>query len=471
MKRKIIWRLCFGVLLFSAILLAGCDDSDQQGNRAEPEPEPRKDPSSVTFAVFSDPHLYDPSLGTEGPAFEAYIFQDRKMIRESRAILNTALNSIRKIPGLDFVIISGDLTKDGERINHELFADLLRRLESDGLQVYLVPGNHDVNNPHAFAYSGNDQLPVASVSPEDFASIYADFGYGEALYRDADSLSYIAEPSPGFWLFALDSTDHDANQILGRPVISGRFTQSTLHWIVQRLDEAKAKEKQVIGMMHHGLLEHFSGQSRIFPGSEYVIDDWEHVSRNLAEAGLQLVFTGHYHAQDITGRSWEIDGEVISLIDVETGSLVAYPVPYRIGSLDRSGRFTVESRYVTEIDDETGGLPFTEYAADVLRGGVYDLTFEMGTEPADQGGYGLTPEQAKAIAPLIADAVTAHYRGDENPSPITQAILNTYSKSNEPTMQMLGQTLSSLWRDLPPADISVSLELGPDTFLFDGESL
>ena len=37
----------------------------------------------IQFAVFSDPHYYDSSLGTTGSAFEDYLMQDRKLLRES----------------------------------------------------------------------------------------------------------------------------------------------------------------------------------------------------------------------------------------------------------------------------------------------------------------------------------------------------------------------------------------------------
>ncbi len=420
----------------------------------------------MTFAVFSDPHLFDPAMGTEGPAFEAYLMRDRKLIRESRAILDAALAEIKNEPGVEFVLIPGDLTKDGERSSHEMFAEILRSLESEGIRAYVVPGNHDVNNPHAYAYAGEQTIEADTVTPEEFASIYSAFGYEEALYRDSDSLSYIAEPSPGVWLFALDSTNHDENDALGKPVTSGRFTQATLGWIVEKLGEAEAKGKQVIAMMHHGLLEHFTGQSQMDPGSEYVIEDWENVSRTLAGAGLNIVFTGHFHSQDVTGKSWQIDGETATLVDLETGSLVTWPNPYRVAKLDKGGQLVVDSGYVTEVDYDTGALSFPEYAAAYLEEGLYTITLVILTAPADHGGFGLPQAQAEALAPMIVDAYSAHYAGDESPSQETQAAIQAYMGSDDPVMQVLGQSLYSLWTDLPPADTAVSI--GTETARFNG---
>ena len=64
---------------------------------------------------------------------------------------------------------------------------------------------------------------------------------------------------------------------------------------------AKAAGKKVLVFLHHGLMEHYTGQTESF--ADYVIDDWETVSQNLAAAGLKLAFSGHYHANDITQKN------------------------------------------------------------------------------------------------------------------------------------------------------------------------
>lgn len=45
-------------------------------------------------------------------------------------------------------MISGDLTKDGEKEGHEALAARLEALKQavPGLKVYVVPGNHDLRN-------------------------------------------------------------------------------------------------------------------------------------------------------------------------------------------------------------------------------------------------------------------------------------------------------------------------------------
>ncbi|HEX3029505.1 MAG TPA: hypothetical protein VHT34_09425 [Clostridia bacterium] len=43
------------------------------------------------FAVISDLHYYDNSLGTKGKAFEEYMNSDRKLLRDSADLLNLAV--------------------------------------------------------------------------------------------------------------------------------------------------------------------------------------------------------------------------------------------------------------------------------------------------------------------------------------------------------------------------------------------
>ena len=413
-----------------------------------------------TFVVFSDPHLYNADLGTTGAAFESYLQQDRKLLRESEAILDAAIDAVQNEAGIDFVLVPGDLTKDGERAGHEAVADALARLEADGIRAYVVPGNHDINNPHAYAYTGDTPVAAETVTPAEFAEIYSRYGYAEAIDQDPDSLSYVAEPVPGVWLLALDSCRYAENAAAGKPVTGGRFSAATLTWIQETIQTAKSRNKQIIAMAHHGLLEHFTGQSMANPGAEYVIEDWETVSRSLADAGLRLVFTGHYHAQDITRKTWtRDDGTTYSLTDVETGSLVTYPSPYRVVSLTTAGTAEIVSDRITEIDYDTGDLTFPDYALAYLTEGLHGIAVAMLTTPADQGGYGLSAEAAEAIAPQIVDAYVAHYAGDESPDAETQAAIPAYLQSDDPVTRTLGQTLGALWTDLPPADNFATIDL------------
>lgn len=412
--------------------------------------------AAARFAVFTDPHYYDSDLGTTGTAFEAYLQQDRKLIRESDAILESAVEQIineHNTRPVDFVIVPGDLTKDGELASHEKFASYLAQLEDAGIPVFVVPGNHDINNPHAFAYNEDGSVtPVDNVSPEKFISIYWPYGYNQALSRDSESLSYAAEPVPGIILLGLDSCRYEDNLTAGHPETAGSFSAETLEWATRQIKKASLRGKQVIAFLHHGLLEHYQGQKTAFP--DYVIDDWETVSEKLAASGLELAFTGHYHANDITMKEW--DESESRLYDIETGSLVTAPCPYRIVTLHGKNAAQVVTRTIKNIDYDTGGVPFPEYAGEYLYSGLlgiakYTLTAE----------YQLDEGTASYLAPFVADAFAAHYAGDENPDQGTMDLIEGFLADPDPTSQLLGQTLYSLWNDLPPSDNRALIMLNP----------
>ena len=73
---------------------------------------------TLKIAVLSDLHYMDPSLlKADGSAFQLYLMQDPKLLAESGAILQQILHKlVSEKP--DLVLISGDLTKDGELISH-----------------------------------------------------------------------------------------------------------------------------------------------------------------------------------------------------------------------------------------------------------------------------------------------------------------------------------------------------------------
>jgi 2',3'-cyclic-nucleotide 2'-phosphodiesterase (5'-nucleotidase family)/3',5'-cyclic AMP phosphodiesterase CpdA len=436
-------------------------------NRITNGPMPAVVPA-VKFAVISDVHYYDPALGTSGSAFEAYLASDRKLIAESKAILESAIAGIINSDA-QIVLVCGDLTKDGELVNHQQLAEQLRQLEDAGKKVYVIDGNHDINNPHAFSYSGDQATPIASATPAQFKEIYGDFGYDEAVAQDPNSLSYAVEPVPGLRIIAMDSVLYDDNIANGTSTTAGAFSAERLAWINAQIEAGAAQGKTVIGMMHHGVTNHFSLQSAFFP--EYVIDDAANVAANLSSRGMKAVFTGHFHAQDITKAT--LPGNQF-LFDVETGSLVTSPVPFRLVDLTGEGKLYVTTNRITGIDYNTGGQDFQTYAEDYLREGLDGLVPQMLAGVIRQIQPGLTPDQALAAAnnacsqqvtpfltvkDCLVNVMVAHYQGDETADSQLLAVYQSMAASADALTQTLGGALLSLSTDLLPADNRVILDL------------
>jgi hypothetical protein len=73
---------------------------------------------AAKISVISDPHFFDPDLLVQdGSAFQMYLAQDPKLLKESGAILDSVIASIIDEDS-EIVLIPGDLTKDGELSAH-----------------------------------------------------------------------------------------------------------------------------------------------------------------------------------------------------------------------------------------------------------------------------------------------------------------------------------------------------------------
>ena len=405
--------------------------------------------TSMRFAVLSDPHIYDTSLGTSGTAFEEYLAEDRKMLVESTEILEAIVDNLLEESDLDALIIPGDLTKDGELVCHQKAIEILQPLRDNGIAVYVVPGNHDINNPDAVSFDGDTTVSVDTVTADEFASLYADFGYDAALYKDENSLSYIVEPVDGVWLVALDSCKYDDNLTDGSPDTTGELTDDQLGWLQPLLEEAQQQGKVVFGMMHHGVVAHFDSQPLFF--AEYLLDEYTTVGEMLASYGLNLVFTGHFHAQDAVSADYNGDGSLM-MYDVETGSAVTSPCPYRLIDLDiANGTFDINSYFIDSIPSNPD---FSDYKETFINQGMYSLYTSY------LGNMGLSGETLTTFAAVAASLHVAHYKGDEDTDATTLATLESLASSDDTTTASLGAALYSLAVDPGMSDNDLSLSLG-----------
>jgi 3',5'-cyclic AMP phosphodiesterase CpdA len=426
------------ILIVTTLLLAGCGSeySNYQPSR------------TAKFAVLSDTHLYDgATFGVGSQEFIATSVRENKLLSESVEILSGAITTISS-SDIDFVLVTGDLTKDGERKNHELMASKLAELKAHGKKVFVIPGNHDINNPLALSYTTSPPSPVANIGPAEFERIYADFGYRDALFRDPDSLSYIAEPVPGMWLFALDSCLYASNAYQESPTTSGAFGNATRMWIIARLVDARSQGKVVIGMMHHGILEHFAGQSVEYP--EYVLNNWREVAADLSGHGLRTMFTGHFHATDITSQKFS--GSL--LYDIETGSLVTYPNSYRIAEYNfNRNELSLHSERVSSIPAFSGN--FVAYSQKTSKNNLKEISMRTLSIPP----YSLEEPTLSTVSQYIVSGLMSHYSGNEVPSFFSMTSFQALSDSANPATHALGHALESLWTDLTPADNSLNISL------------
>ncbi len=398
----------------------------------------------LKIAVVSDIHYMDASLlkhnAASGAAFQAYLAADPKLLEYSDPIFRQCISQIiAQQP--DILLIPGDLTKDGEKVSHQAMVKLLKQFEKANIKVFVVPGNHDINNPEAAQYDGDNAKPAPSITAADFSSYYCGYGYSNAIARDPHSLSYVAQAAPGLWIMGLDACEYENNTTIA--IVAGRLKPETKDWALNWMAEAKKKHVVLIGMMHHGIVEHYTGQNQLDPG--YVVDDYETIAHDFTRAGLSVMFTGHYHANDITSRA---DGDK-TLYDIETGSLVTPLSPYRIITV-KGTDMNITTGHITTISVPLpGGLDFLTYSNVFLSAHLDGyMSYALSNPP-----YSLPPELVDMGAPLLRNAFMAHYAGDEAISSSEQALVDAFGSFVPP----LGDAVNSLWTDLSPADNDLHL--------------
>lgn len=268
-------------------------------------------------AVVSDVHFLAPGLHDDGERYRRFLAGgDNKNLAAVPALVDALVASFSQAGAPRCLIVTGDLTVNGEAASHQALADRLRPLVKAGVPVYVVPGNHDLNNPSASRFVADHVEPVASASSDDFARIWADFGFSAALDRDPSSLGYVVQAAPGLRLLLLDSTVSDQNDLLGYSVTGGALGEATWAWIDRVAARARASGNRLVAAMHHSLVDH---NSVVHDG--YTIDDAGVVADRLAAAGVSLVLTGHTHVQDVAEAS-TAHGLVN---DVSSGSLAVFP--------------------------------------------------------------------------------------------------------------------------------------------------
>ena len=270
--------------------------------------------------VASDPHYIAASLTDGGEYYQKVLDSgDSKFMPYSEEIMDAFLAEVLKAQP-DALLLTGDLTFNGAVISHEALTEELRTVESGGVPVLVLTGNHDVYNINAARYHGTEFTRVPFATTELFSELYAGFGLNEALSADTDSLSYIYPLNASTRILMLDfNTLHDYCGV----------SETTLGWIEQQLREAEEAGAEVLAAGHQNLFQH----TVFYDG--YVIERTERLSNLLEKYGVSLFLSGHLHVQHIRKEN--------GLTEIASSALCSYPCQY--GILENTGgTFSYETR-------------------------------------------------------------------------------------------------------------------------------
>lgn len=410
------------------------------------------------LAVLSDIHLLAPELIQPGNAIERVSGTDAKLVQASDALMAYATDTLLSAHP-DLLLISGDLTFNGERASHLRLISHLQRLQQAGIAVCVVPGNHDILNPYARAFMGDSTQDTDTISAEDFALLYQDFGYSQQ--RDTASLSYACSPLPGLMVLGIDSNRYTENQLRRRGderdenLTAGHIRPETLRWLCDRAIEARDAGQRVVALMHHHLVEHFDGEGTLLP--RYIIPDAEAAAAALATAGVRVIFTGHLHITDaVRSRSASSVDSTITITDVATGSLTTFPFPVRMAELSRDGRLHIHTRFLHPADSIlTAGQTQLQHGVTTIANMVATRIWErFGKQLSDIRGFyalfGDDPDRLPADSQALAQLLLQHMR------PTLLRCIQTVTRGNEPVndpdiLEALHDSASSALTSMLPA--------------------
>lgn len=380
---------------------------------------------NLRIAVMSDLHYLSPDMIADTEDFEHALNSDRKLLKESSAILNEMFERVRADKP-DILLVSGDLTKDGEQECHAALAKQLQQLQQDipGLKIYVINGNHDIRNYNAKNFNTADgkAVPATRTEPEDFKRIY-DFVYSDptviatftpAEGNKAGGLSYVARPVEGLTVIAMDTCRYSSDNTSNgddEHETSGAISADLEKWVIEQTAAAKARGDLVIGLEHHGLVPHFDVQPTILP--MYLVNGYERIAQEYADAGMSVVFTGHMHAVDIAAMTTAAGN---TFYDIETGSALTYPCPVRFVDLRRSTVGGETNTYMSvSTKTHIGPINYTDPATGVAY--VIDDLTEYARE------FGFTTAMLKTVAGDFVKSFFGKYLPNDT-WPVTKIVAN-----------------------------------------------
>lgn len=391
------------IIILLILLIVGCEESPTLPILNSKI----KSGEEITFFIATDPHHLSKETYDFGKAFDWFLNSgDGKLLHYTDEILDAFIMEIEERKP-DILIIPGDLTCNGERESHMEMAEKLESIKKLGVQVFVIPGNHDIQNPWARHYFGDEMIKIDSISKEEFEKIYESFGYKDAITRDKYSLSYLAAPSEDVWLLMLDTSKYRRNNVRTAPEMGGEIPDKSFDWIRECSNLAKENNAQIIAVMHHSLMDHNE-----VVNEDFTIENSKEVIDLLLSCDINIALSGHIHLQDI--KFLQKDDK--SIYDIATSCLVAYPNQYGVLKYNPNKGFDYFTRKVDvyawvwekNIDDKNLNN-FRKYSKDFFRQRTYDKYYDSLLEMSK-----FSDEEMKAISETVAELNLKFFAGYRN---------------------------------------------------------
>ena len=336
----------------------------------------------MNLYVMTDTHLYSKRNWLSDP-YNCERKASQLQMRESEDILREAFDIILKDPDTNIVLITGDLTDNGEINSHEDLLKILEEYTAKGLRILLTTSTHDFaelnrtkfskpdeNKGLSYGYDENYEYKrfIPCAKREDLRVWYAPYSLDNAISVHHESMSYACDLDEKHRLIAIndDYIANDKNNQRG-------LYKEQLDWIICEAKKAKEDGKTIVCFTHHPILV----PSPIYKliGARDVLADNVNLANLLADSGINFIFTGHSHIHDIEYHKSE-NGNLI--YDISTGALVGSPPLMRKVNFLEEGSLDVKTIRIESLSGfDLNGKTLSEYCRESFFGMIEDMLKEM----------------------------------------------------------------------------------------------
>ena len=277
-------KILLFLLLGTSFFLVGCQENEKFAKSLS---------TNDTFWIATDIHFIAPSLHDDGKEFQFIKKTAAGKDLDYQVASLSAFVAKAKKERPAAIILTGDLTLNGERQSAKEMAQIFSPLRTNDIPVLAILGNHDIYDGWAKKYQEDKKERIDQVSPADFKQFFPD-GYKMAFDTDSVSLSYAVNINKTYDFIFLDTNEYPIQNSRAQPHTGGQVKEATLAWLEETLKTTENNHKIPIVFMHHNLFKH---NPLIYKG--YVLSNDKIVKKLFAKYHVPIVFSGHIHAQDI----------------------------------------------------------------------------------------------------------------------------------------------------------------------------
>lgn len=352
----------------------------------------------LDLVVLTDTHYYSKKNWVDGDPYAFPPAREQLFRRGSEEILRHVFDEICQDGMPEIVLISGDLTNNGEVTSHEEIRKLLRELKQRGKHVYVTTATHDFRGEGvSYGFDKNNRkVNVPAFRRDDLRGFYREFGMDEAVSIHESTMCYAVDLTPEYRLLALnDDKGYD----------HAGFTDECFDWIRRQAEEAKRNGQFLIAMTHHPVLSPSPLYRLIASGD--LLENGETRAKQFADLGVPCMFTGHSHIHNISCIKSDSGN---TFYDVSTSALVGFPPNYRTVLFDPdNGEIAISTTTVDRVPAlDTDGLSLSAFTEKQFLGTVSDILNTAEHDyPAFQelaNGFSLRPDKSAKLKWIIRPA-------------------------------------------------------------------